>query len=240
MEFKGDKLIIDWLLGGKRYLKFVATDINTIDTGMPWSKHKDGAMHYTFSTVTVTHLKFKKSERDPYEIDFSSEEKDPDLELEKQEDVILTLRELNYQMIKTKRTVDLYFSSTDCDIYVPNHVHYGALIKALVKQIKFQIRWFKLSYKDYKIQNRIKLPEKEPKEKIEPRDFNLRFNIDNFICLGEDKPFSKCLIYQNEIISALKAKDLYHCDERILFHTRRKLKQNRIQEHYIKISKFLL
>jgi len=43
-----------------RYLKFVATDINTIDTGLPWSKLKDGSMHYSFSNLTVTHIKFKE------------------------------------------------------------------------------------------------------------------------------------------------------------------------------------
>jgi len=94
-------------------------------------------------------------------------------------------------MNKSKKSFDLFFSATDLDMYVPNHVHYGALIKALIKQIQFQIRWHKLSYKDYKIQNRIKLPQKPPKEKAEPRDFNMSFRINNFNMTGEDKPVSK-------------------------------------------------
>jgi hypothetical protein len=55
---------------------------------------------------------------------------------------------------------------------------------------------------------------------------------------GEDKPLSKCLIYQTELISALKDKGLYYCDDNIMFQSRKSLKSHKLQEHYIKISKY--
>ncbi|CAI2377772.1 unnamed protein product [Moneuplotes crassus] len=236
LELRGDELIIDWLLGGRRYLKFTAMNIETLDTGKAWSNLSDGSMHYKCSMLTVTHIKDKKIEKNPHEIDLSEKPENPKKEFTKQVDNILTVKDFHYLFVMNKKSLGLWFSCTDCDMYVPNHVHYGALIKALIKQIKFQIRWHKLSYKDYKIRNRIKLPEKPPKEKTAPRDFSLSINIkETFRCIGEDKPVSKCLIYQNEIITALKERNLFYCDKRILHETRRKLKTKRVQEHYIQI-----
>jgi hypothetical protein len=56
---KGNIFILDWFLGGKRYLKLKATDINTLNTDEPWSKKGNGSMHYSCSTMTVTHTKYK-------------------------------------------------------------------------------------------------------------------------------------------------------------------------------------
>ena len=50
VQFWGNKFIVDWFLGGRRYLKFQVTDIRTMDTRKPWSKLKDSSMHYTCST----------------------------------------------------------------------------------------------------------------------------------------------------------------------------------------------
>lgn len=235
VEFIGNKLIIDWFLGGRRYLKFVATGVNTVETGKAWSKLSEGSMHYTFSTLVVTHTKIKKVPKNPYEIDLSSDPNEP--EVEKLEDDIVRVRELNYLMTKNKKKLDLYFGCSDLYIYVPNHLHFGAIIKALMKQIKFQIRWHKISYKEYKVHNRIKLPPKQVGEKADPRDFNLILDIQDFGMDGEDKPVSKFLLYQNEIISALEEKGLTKCDNKILYQYRKLMIKKKVQENYTMFCK---
>jgi len=236
LDFVGNKLIIDWYLGGRRYLKFVATDIDSVDCGIPWSNKKDGAMHYTFSTISVSHTKFEKVIRNPDEIDLSM---DPDEkeEYKKLEDIILRVTDLSYVMRKNKDKLDLFFSSTDLHIYCPNHLHYGAIIKALMKQIKFQIRWHKVAYKEYKVLNRIRLPPKAIAPKSEKKDFNMTFRIQNFSMMGEDKDVTKCLVYQNEIVSMLKEKGLTKCHPKILFDSRRELIKNELQENYTSFRK---
>lgn len=144
----------------------------------------------------------------------------------------MKVKDLNYIYIKDRKRVEMIFASEDLDIYVPHHVHFGALIKAIMKQIRFQIRWHKLSYKEYKVQNNINLPPKVRHEADEPRDFHLAIRASQFNLRGEDKPLEKCLIYQNEIVSALNEKGLTHCDQNILYEFRRQLIKNKIQEDY--------
>lgn len=46
VEIFGDKFELDWVLGGRRNLRFKMTDIRTEDTKKPWSKFKENSMHY--------------------------------------------------------------------------------------------------------------------------------------------------------------------------------------------------
>jgi hypothetical protein len=93
-------------------------------------------------------------------------------------------------------------------MYHPNHFHFGAIMKAIYKQIKFQIRWHKQSYKEYKVANKIKLPAKQKTNSSPSRDFNLVIRSENVLIRGEDKDLVKCLVYQNEIVSSLQSKGL--------------------------------
>lgn len=109
MEFEGDKLIIDWYLGGRRYLKFVATDVRTVRTGDSWSLRKNGSMHYIFSSLTVNHTKIRKIERNPYEIDLAVAPGHQKADRERLEDTILKVTNLQYIMMKNKDKLDLFF-----------------------------------------------------------------------------------------------------------------------------------
>lgn len=236
VELTGNKFIIDWFLGGRRYLKFLMTDVKTVDMKKAWSKLKEGSMQYFCSTFSVVHTKFKRVERNPYEIDLSVNPDEQEPEYKKLEDTIIKARDLSYMMIKGRKNMDLIFNSGELDAYLPNHLHFGALIKAMMKQIKFQIRWHKISYKEYKDLNRIKLPPRAAQEQTLPRDFRLVIKTSELSVRGEDQAMAKCLIYQNEIVSALNEKELTHCNPEILFLFRRQLIKNKLQEDYTSIS----
>jgi hypothetical protein len=240
MEFDGDKLIIDWYLGGRRYLKFVATDVRTVRTGHSWSFEEKSSMHYIFSSLTVSHTKFRKIERNPYEIDLSINPGQHKAERERLEDTILSVTNLQYVMIKNKDKLDLLFICKDLDMYCPNHLHYGAIILALIKQIKFQIRWHKASYKEYKVMNRVCLPPKPRSKHADKRSFNMSFDISSFTMKGEDKAFSKVLIYQEEIVSAMKLKGLNKCIPKDLYSLRNNLKNKNLQENYLIFGRVIL
>lgn len=124
-------------------------------------------------------MKQQKVQRNPHEIDLARD--DDEEEYEQLLDSIVKVRDLNYIYNKDRKKVEMIFSSDYLDIYVPNHLHFGALIRALIKQIRFQIRWHKLSYKQYKEQNRIKLPPKPGKESDPARDFQLFIRTDEFL-----------------------------------------------------------
>ena len=92
-----------------------------------------------------------------------------------------------------------------------------------MKQIRFQIRWHKIAYKEYKMQNRVVLPPKPISNKSDQRDFRLVIRTENLNLRGEDKDVSKWLIYHNEIISALNEKGLTKWNPKILYDFRKQL-----------------
>lgn len=204
-----------------------------IPNRQPWSKQRDGSMHYCCSTLVVTHTKFKKIVKNPNEIDFAPKSNDPLEDYEKLEDEALKVTDFHYIMNKTKKKFELIFTGDNLGIYIPNHLHFGAIIKAIIKQIRFQIRWHKIAYKEYKMQNRVILPPKPQTNKNEPREFRLVIRAETVNLRGEDKSITKCLIYHNEVVSALTEKGLTKCNPHILHSFRKQLIKNRIQEDYI-------
>jgi len=148
----------------------------------------------------------------------------------------MKVRDFNYILVKSRKNIELIFSSEDLDVYIPNHLHFGAIIKAIMKQINFQIRWHKISWKEYKVLNRIKLPPRVKQETPTTRDFRLVIRTSEFNLRGEDKAMSKCLIYQNEIVSALNEKGLTHCNPNILYEFRKQLIKNKFHEDYTYVS----
>ena len=189
-------------------------------------------MHYWCSTMVVTHTKFKKVLKNPNEIDFAPKSNDCEDDYKKLEDDVLKVTNFNYIMNKTKKKFELIFNGDDLKIYIPNHLHFGAIIKALMKQIKFQIRWHKIAYKEYKLQNRVVLPPKPVSTKGEQRDFRLVIRAESLDLRGEDKDITKWLIYHNEIVSALSEKGLTKCNPQILHNFRKQLIRNKIQDNY--------
>ena len=139
-------------------------------------------------------------------------------------------------MNKTKKKFELIFTGDNLGIYIPNHLHFGAIIKAIMKQIRFQIRWHKIAYKEYKMQNRVILPPKPQTNKNEPREFRLVIRAETVNLRGEDKSITKCLIYHNEVVSALTEKGLTKCNPHILHSFRKQLIKNKIQEDYVWVS----
>ena len=100
-------------------------------------------------------MKLQKVERNSHEIDLAKD--DDEVEYEQLLDSIVKTRDFNYIYNKDRKKAEMIFNTDYLGIYVPNHLHLGALIRALIKQIRFQIRWHKISYQQYKEQNRIKL-----------------------------------------------------------------------------------
>ena len=170
--------------------------------------------------------------KNPNEIDFSSKSNDPLQDYEKLEDEALKVTDFHYIMNKTKKKFELIFTGDDLGIYIPNHLHFGAIIKAMMKQIRFQIRWHKIAYKEYKVQNRVVLPPRPISEKTDPREFKLVIRAETVKLRGEDKNITKWLIYHNEIVSALNEKGLTKCNPQILHNFRKQLIKNKVQEDY--------
>lgn len=58
--FRGNSFSLKWKLGGNRDIKFIAQNVDTENTGEPWSKRGKGVMLYKADNLRVVHSKLKK------------------------------------------------------------------------------------------------------------------------------------------------------------------------------------
>lgn len=120
-------------------MTFIGTNIESIETGEPWNKAGKGCMLYVADTFKVVHQKQQKKERDLFEIDLSRKRKD--VEYETLKDVIIDVKKFSYMMDLDYNKFDLVFDGESLELYLPNHFHFGAIIKSITKQIMFYMKW---------------------------------------------------------------------------------------------------